>query len=200
MPSGRPDWFGTIVAAGKYDTTFIPIGLDETGAILALMKGAYDSVLKTIAVDSTGVMKANISVQDLAELIMRPKYGAGTAGDIQVVCSAGTTTTLLTVNAKGMIYWGHLYAPGAVDHQTDQPILYLDESLISSQSFGTLRARRITKPHEGSMYTILFDDTLYDYGVGIGPQHTFESKVELKYNNKSAESITVFGGLIYATI
>ena len=40
MPSGRPDWFGTIVSAGKYDTQFIPIAVDASGALVALLKGA----------------------------------------------------------------------------------------------------------------------------------------------------------------
>jgi len=200
MASGRPDWFGTIVAAGKYDDTYLPIALDAKGFITATMKGAYDAVLKTIAVDSDGVMKANIAVQDLATLIMRPKYGAATMEAFSVACPGGQTTTLLTINAMGMIYEGHIYTPTIIGHATDQPKLYIDDALIGDDSYHTLNGRNIIHPQRGSIYLTVFNDKDHRYCVGIGRGNSFESKVELKYYNAGAEEITVYGNLIYASI
>ena len=200
MPSGRPDWFGTIVAAGKYDTTYIPIALDVDGFITATMKGLYDAVLKTIAVDSSGIMKANISVQDLDQLVVRMKYGAAQRKIISTTAIKNDTTNVLTITDKGTVYWGYLYVDGTVTHNVDSLIITVDGAEVGKVTFINLYSFAVLSPYNYTYYCTVYNDIDFIYGLGIGPHITFEGELKLDYENATAEDVVVSGHLVYATI
>ncbi len=198
MASGRPDWFGTIVAAGKYDTTFIPIGLDETGAILALMKGAYDSVLKTIATDSNGIMKANLAVQDLAEITVRTKYGTADRKQGQTSVSPSTTTSLFTISGKGMIYCGHIATGPSQSQSGDILKIYGDGDLLFTQSFYQMYTRKMFKNGDNLLYLTKYDDTDYSYVVCATSFITYEASFEVRYQEAYGNSFNVHWDFTHA--
>lgn len=98
MPSGRPDWFGTIVSAGKYDSQYVPIAVSEDGVILAIMRGEYDDLPVPIAVDEDGVMQAILTI------------GVVGIESSSVSINATTEVTVFTITGKGSIYGGNIWA------------------------------------------------------------------------------------------
>lgn len=200
MPSGRPDWFGTIVAAGKYGTKYIAIELDESGAILALMKGAHDSVPKTIAVDNDGVMKANISVQDLAELITRPKYGAANAADVDLDDQAPGPIQCASISGKGMLYWGFIGWEANEDHYTDQLKITVDGNLIMQRNPYNALVWNRTQQRSSTAFLERFDAQNYQYGFGFSYGLTFETTLLIEVLNNGSSNIDIEGGIIYAKV
>jgi len=96
MPTGRPDWFGTIVSAGKHDSKYIPIAVTKDGVILAVMRGEYDELPVPIAVDEDGVMQAILTI------------GVVGVEDSSQVINAGAEITAFTITGKGSVYGGNI--------------------------------------------------------------------------------------------
>lgn len=180
MPSGRPDWFGTIVSAGKYDDTYVPIAVDVSGAILALMKGAHDSVLKTIAVDSDGIMKANLSVQDLDFLTVRPAYGAAEVEAGSQAISYSTTYTVVSISGRGVIYFGWIFTPGATAANQETMEVWVDGVKVLSSDMLTIYQNEMFTPGSGLLYVVGWDREHTRYRVCFTPGLTFEATFELK--------------------
>lgn len=200
MPSGRPDWFGTIVAAGKYDTTYIPIALDVDGFITATMKGAYDAVLKTIAVDSDGVMKANISVQDLAELIMRPKYGSAAQESHSVTLTASGSNTLKTITGTGILYGGRIWTIDSDIDTADEIELWVDGVVFADMNWVAMKNSNYTVPEPAGIYIVHYDTVEPRYVCGLIGGITFETSISLRYVCADATARTMSYGLLYALI
>ena len=201
MASGRPDWFGTIVAAGKYDTEYKAIELDESGAILALMKGAYDSVLKTIAVDSTGVMKANLTTQDLDFLTVRPAYGEAVRVLGNASIALGNIETLIAVTGRGVILGGTIYwTQTSDDPDAIHGHIYTEETLACDDTPEILHRFNKYRGCDNPMYLARYEPSTYKYGIGLSPGTTFETKLEIKGQNNAHLTLTVYAVLNYALV
>lgn len=129
-----------------------------------------------------------------------PRYGGALLADDKVDGEAGVVTPLVTVGGKGVIYGGHVYVVCPTAHTTDKPLLYLDDTLMTDKSFYTLSLRNIAQSTIYPLYLSLYDTTNHCYGVGISPLMSFESKIELKYDNKGADLVLVYYSLIYAKL
>lgn len=202
MPSGRPDWFGTIVAAGKYDTTYIPIALDVDGFITATMKGKYDTdaLLKTIAVDSAGVMKANISVQDLDYMTVRPGYGGADGYGAPITVPTAMLTTLKTVTGRGVIYPSYVRWTAAASRRAVETHLYVDGVSLFVHTAEHLYTRQVFAPGRLPLYVIEYDDDNFSYAVGIQSGITFESELSIKAYHSYGADQDVDIGLTYALV
>jgi len=200
MSSGRPDWFGTIVAAGKYDDIYIPIALDVDGFITATMKGLYDELLKTIAVDSSGVMKANLSVQDLDFLTVRPAYGEVKHLGGITPATKETTTTIYTVSGKGVILSGWMQSLAATTSEMLSYELYIDGLLLIYVSPFWVRTRYHYAPENNPIYLICYDELNFNYIVGVQPKITFETSFQLKVGNPYSVDYDVTWRLYYALV
>jgi len=201
MASGRPDWFGTIVAAGKYDTTYIPIALDVNGFITATMKGAHDSVLKTIAVDSDGIMKANLSVQDLDFLTVRPAYGEAVRVLGNASIALGNIETLITVTGRGVILGGTIYwVQTSDDPDAIHGHIYCEETLACDDSPEVLHDFNKYRGCDNPMFLARWIPSTYSYGIGLSPGTTFETKLEIKGQNNAHATLTVYAVLYYALV
>lgn len=201
MSSGRPDWFGTIVSAGKYDTQMIPIAVDETGAILALMKGLYDTALKTIAVDSAGVMKANLTTQDLDFLTVRPAYGEAIRKIGQCEVSVGQTKAMITVTGRGVILGGTiLWAQTSENPDAVYGEIWTEETLACSDNPEVLHRFNKYRGCDNPLYLGRWEPSTYKYGIGLSPGTTFETKLEIKAQNAQHATLTVNAMLYYALV
>lgn len=200
MPSGRPDWFGTIVAAGKYGDTYLPIALDVDGFITATMKGVYDAVLKTIAVDSDGIMKANLSVQDLDFLTVRPAYGQVRRGTGSVSITADSTETIATITGKGLVIGGWFRWAGASSEASIAPIIKCDEVVVEQLAANVLNTYQQYPSTANPLYLIKYDDTYFSYIVGICPGLTFETSFEMAANNPYAAAHSIAYHVFYALV
>ena len=179
MASGRPDWFGTIVAAGKYDTEYKAIELDESGAILALMKGAYDSILKTIAVDENNVMKANLSVQDLDFLTVRPAYGQSRHSSGTKTVPSGTLTDLISINGRGVVYGGTISLTSYATRKESVINISIDYVIMQSWEFEELHNVKVYPGISNPLVLCQYDDNNYNYAVFLPLPLTFETQVKI---------------------
>ncbi len=199
MASGRPDWFGTIVSAGKYNSTYIAIAVDASGNIVGLMKGDDDGTLRTIAVDGSGIMKANLSAQDLNFLTVRPAYGEAKYAAGTETVPNNTETSLVTVTDQGVTYGGVIYwDSGVTDSKIMYGRLYTDDVLSFTMQIDFMRLNGLTRPGSAPMYAARVDPTNMTYAIGISPGTTFESKLELRVVHAAGLSIDVSYQLIYA--
>jgi len=180
MASGRPDYFGTIVAAGKYDDAYTPIALDVDGFITATMKGAYDAGLKTIAVDSSGIMKANLSAQDLDFLTVRPAYGAVDDDIDGKLIADATESVIFTKSGRGVLVGGVVRWWGGSSKARLRVKVVIDTNSICAVYTDDLMDRHITKPNILPTYVIKYDEVNYAYVVGISPGITFESSFAIQ--------------------
>lgn len=183
MPSGRPDWFGTIVSAGKYDDTYVPIAVDVNGAILALMKGTYGETVKTIAVDSDGVMKANLTTQDLDFLSVRPVYGEAAIAASSQTVAASSSHTAVDVDGRGAILCGQIRWEGTASRKAGQINLKIDGSSFDTVRPGTIVDYDYFGPLDGPMFLRRYDDDNFRYAVGLTPHITFESNLTIELVN-----------------
>ena len=200
MPSGRPDWFGTIVSAGKYDTTFIPMAVDVNGALLALMKGAYNSALKTIAVDANGIMKANLSVQDLDFLTVRPAYGAINHHYASDGVPTSTLTSLHSDTGRGMLLGGHCWWGAAGSVKSMKIHLIIDGDTITDDTVATFQEKSIFKENISPVYLAEYDDDFYAYTVGLSRGITFESSFEIKAHHTYGSDVYVVHNIFWALV
>jgi len=191
MPSGRPDWFGTIVAAGKYDDTYLPIALDVDGFITATMKGAYDAVLKTIAVDSNGIMKANLYAQDMDFLTVRPAYGQAIRYHGSKTVVSGEYPSLLKVSGRGVILGGYFYWATASTSKDLIIYLNIDDVLVSAETTQELHLGNLYRQKPGPVYVLIYDDDNFKYRVAFTWGITFESSFEILAHHTFGSNIQV---------
>lgn len=200
MTSGRPDWFGTIVSAGKYDSTFLPIAVDVSGNLLALIKGDFSGALKTIAVDEDGILKANLSVQDLAYQTVRPAYSEAIRSFGNKSITAGDTVSILTVSGQGIIIggatsWGFGSTGSALILK-----ITTDGTILVSLSGSQLNGRQWYHPGDQPLNLTLYDNDNFDYCASILGGLTFESSFELSAQNPYGYDITVTYHLYHALV
>ena len=75
---------------GENGGGLVTVAVDAQGRIISLMHGDFGGVIKTIAVDTNGVMKANLVAQDVAKL-----YAYVTSGKAETLAYEGTTNNML---------------------------------------------------------------------------------------------------------
>ncbi|MBW2649065.1 MAG: hypothetical protein JRC53_04520, partial [Deltaproteobacteria bacterium] len=89
-----PDWYKSVKLVGEYAGTLIPVGVDENGYLIAVMKGTDGTTLQTVKLDVDGTL--------LAKLV---------GGIVDV----GTITTVEDKDRNVKGYDGAAYKPIAVD-------------------------------------------------------------------------------------
>lgn len=130
----------------------------------------------------------------------RPYYGVGTSDFFVTVCPAGVETQLTIESGKGMVFFGHIHADGNVTHKLDIIRFKLDGTVLSEYTFNDLFYRYLHGPRDASVYIRNFDERQYIYSVCIGQGMTFESSIEILYDNKTAEDVTARGCLVVALV
>lgn len=202
MPSGRPDWFGTIVAAGKYNSTFLPMAVDVNGNMIGLMKGDDSGTLRTLAVDGSGIMKANLSVQDLDFLTVRPAYGEAKRVRGDVAVAIGDTEVLLTVNGRGVILGGEVQWEQTVESAVSVNCqIFTEETQMAKDDIESLWRYAKRSGVDGPIFLGRYEPTIMRYAICFSPGTTFETKLEIKQQNSShAATITFYTTLYYALV
>jgi len=142
----------------------------------------------------------DIMSQTLAEIINRPKYGGGIRGLYHDNVSANTTTTLVEVTGKGMIYGGRLRAAGSASQRLDEITLKVDGQTLESLTWDLLYVRGYIMPGGMVFYLTVYDEVDYIYSLGIGYGFTFENSVKLQYTEKHGNTPHVSACLLYALV
>lgn len=142
----------------------------------------------------------DVKLQELSQMIVRPKYGGGLLAWGSKEVTADVQNTLVGVNGKGMIYGGVVWLDYTYSQGNSEVWLGVDGYTITNLSFAKLLAYGITKPGNWPVSLNKMDGTNLIYSVGISFGITFESQVVLAYNEQNSTTPTVHFRLIYALI
>lgn len=142
----------------------------------------------------------DVKYQALAQMIVRPKYGAGViaSGSKQVIGSQANT--LVGVDGKGMTYGGIVWLDDTLTQANSQVRLLSDDETLNDISFLRLNDYGITKPRSAVITINRYDAVNFIYSVGVSYGLTFEKSFELSYTEVYGRTPTVHYRLFYALI
>lgn len=200
MPTGRPDWYSNVALSGQYDTTLIPVIVDSDGHILAAMKGDYAGALKTVAVDTNGIMKANLFVQDLAELITRPKYGEGQQAARNAAVNASDFTDLANIDGRGILYGGTVRLQTTTDQYQDFVYVYIDGNAYQWKAFVNMNRFGFIRPDAPTLVLTCYDRVHYEFACTLPGNITFETNLTIKYYENGGNTPIVNSQVCYALV
>jgi len=206
MASGRPDWYSSVALHGRYVEEgeidkYITVNLDELGNMLALMRGEGPAGLDTIALDAAGNMKANLAVQSLPAMTVRPYYTeAQMVGGTKTI-TTGVTWSMQTIRGTGIIYGGSIYWHETESRYAMHLSIEVEEVEIFAMATEAIFDKGLTEFSGSPAYVRRYETPdHYYYELGIQPNLTFEDKIELKMFNPYGESVTVTWIFWYALI
>lgn len=145
-------------------------------------------------------MGVDVAFQALAEMVVRPKFGAAQAANSSGVMTASTKQTLVSVAGKGMIYGGTIGILSAGVQRSDIPILSIEGIELSIATLLNLNKYRMSKESCSPMYLMKYDDVGFQYSVAISPGLTFETSFKVLYDEREGSTPTVFCRVLYAVI
>lgn len=143
----------------------------------------------------------NIIAQIIAELTIRPKYGTRGVLEFANFVTASDTTSLGSVEGKGIIYGGAVAVQGvaacggdSVGSALDGGLEYFCPTMLECITFG------LTAQHGGTWQLETYDDTLFRYAGSLSIGITFESKLEILYKETAGRTPYVLSKIMYAVL
>jgi len=199
MADDRPDYYMSTVIKGFDDPDYVSLACDEHGNLQALLRGSFGGLIRTIAVDNDGVMRANLVAQELTRSITRINQGGALVETFDQTWNTIPALTLFTIEGTGIIYDGWIYVTGGGAHENDTLVLVIDGSEICAATIKSLYEWDITTSGPGALYLIKYDTIFKNFVIGIRGGVTFESAVYLTHKNSQvALFATARGNLLYA--
>lgn len=201
MASGRPDWYGSMTMHGKYGDAYKPINVDEEGNLLALMTGLLEGVYTPIAVDDEGIMRANLVLQDLPAMTVRPYYTEALIYRIIVNADALDIKQLVRKTGKGIVLAGGIRAsdPGLVEN--DMPMLAIDDVILQNHTFKFLHDEKCWHPGDTLMHLTGYDVQGNRHcKIALQPGITFETSISLLYEEVNDNTPSIYVELAYALV
>lgn len=195
----RPDWYSNVALSGQYDSTLVPVAVDVDGNLLSVMKGLFGAVLKTIAVDGDGVMKANLAVQDLERLVMRTSYGPVESASLVHMFGGVGRYDIVDLVGKGSILGGWVRHPTAVSHSNCAIEITLDGTSLGYPNFWFMNILNIVKMYDASCHLLYYDDEGFDYVLGFPYGWTFDTSLKITFRENVGAS-NWYGYLYYSLI
>lgn len=201
MADDRPDYYLSTVIKGFDDPVYRSVAVDEHGNLLGLLQGHFDSVVKTIAVDADGVMKANLVAQQLTRAITKLSHGEAIRGAWAVTVPALTQLEIFNSDMEGIMYGGFNYLAATADHSADVLEFKIDGNIALQITWRQLNERGLVFPISALMYLLVYDNVFYKYSAGFMGGLTFESNITFNYtNNHGTLGAPLIGNFIYARI
>lgn len=142
----------------------------------------------------------DIAYQALAQLMVRPTYGAARTAYGSKVVTASAETELCSVIGAGLIYGGVIYLDHTASQRQAKPWLYIDGQNLGQLSLQWLYKWNVLHPTSLPFYLLAYDDAEYKYAVGLSPGFTFESSFKLAYEEFDGATPTVYYSIQYALI
>jgi len=177
------------------------VGLDPEGNLNALMKGMDGANLRTVAVDGTGIIKANLAVQDLNYLKFRPVYGSV---DFELAssvnCLNNTDTTLLLITGKGAILGGRAYLDAGVLASAQSYDLKIDGVSTTKVSIESLYGLNAIQNPTYPLYCALYNPVTDNYKIGIGQGISFEESFAIEVKQSSGGAVLGYANVFYALV
>lgn len=187
-----------IIRPNENEGSLSDILTDKDGMLQAKMCSYYAGILRPIAIDQNGIMKANLSVQDLDRLVVRTSHGACASSYDSDSYDAGSTTTI-SLSGQGILLGGFVGVLGVASRSGSYVTLTIDGTALQTLSFTYLNSWGLNNMYAAPVYSLKFDDTNFYYCVGLPYGYTFESSVTVKIYLLEG-SATVTSLLLYATV
>ncbi|MBA7601425.1 hypothetical protein ES703_08498 [subsurface metagenome] len=201
MASGRPDWYSSVSMHGKFDDKYIAVAVDTLGHMLAKMQGEkLDETLKTIAVDDDGIMKANLAVQTLPAMQVRPFYTELANLMIAKNCETGTLKLLTSHSGQGIILGGYISTDESVSMSAAKVMLVIDNKEVFDHSFASLEAFGLTSFDIYPVALSKYDDTGFVYCVTFAPLFTYEFSFQFYFYQATGVTRAVTGIIFRADV
>jgi len=181
MASGKPDYHNDSIISGKHLATFVPVGVDVNGNMLAIMQGDFGGVLQTIAVDAAGRMIANLGAQDMPvvtisntpgdpvhQLITENFLGIGDATPIDII-------------GNGLILGGYMQHTALVSHKTCGFSFWVDGVICPIINYEDMKSANLVNVPNYFIKLTCYDDTNFMYTIcftsGIYFKTSFRFKI-----------------------
>jgi len=179
MASGRPDWYGSMTMHGKYGDEYISVALNSLGHMIAEMMG-WDGVdLQRIAVDGDGVMKANLWLQELPFMTVRPAYGSAVRDAGSMDIPSGVETELFAVTDQGVLSSGMFWVSEAASRKNMAIRIKVDDVLVFDNQYLDLYHHRNFDTSGFLMGLSRYDDQNFEYVMMLQRNLTFETNIKV---------------------
>lgn len=197
MASGRPDWYSSIAMHGKHLTDYVCVAVDAAGNMLGIMQGWDGAALQPIAVDGAGVMKANLVLQDLSFLTVRPAYGSAIRVADGIAVPDSVETELWLVNHQGALIDGIVYALGDPDYRHVYLRIRIDGNLVLDNTFQEIMTFGASGRSSFRMSMIYFA-LVGSYVAGFNQKLTFETSFSIHAYHELGADVAVNWDCCYA--
>ena len=185
---------------GADGVTLRTIAVDAAGRIIMLAKAMHDATLTNVLCDAAGNLQANLKVQDLSEIINRPKYGGALLSQGYVDFDTIQVKTLATISGKGMTYGGRIWCRTANVTKLDDPWVLLDGTTIEYLPLEDMDAFAMNDPTTDIIRLKRYDPEAPAFVVGIVSGYTFETSLQFKWRHSTPDDVRVYYNIVYALV
>jgi len=177
------------------------IAVDANGQIVAVIKGQYLGNPATVALDANGLIKVNLTVQDLNYLKVRPIYGqALSSKQVLLAVLSGETKTVHLITGRGAVIGLYLYIHAGFDISSSIFRLYTDTLEALGMTFQEIY-NYFPKNWPGPIPTLSEWVSALGYvTINMGPGITFESSIKISIYNSTANTFYLDSNLLYALV
>lgn len=145
-------------------------------------------------------LNVDVSGQLISEIINRPKFGGAQVLQYYAAIPASQNTSLGSVEGKGMVYGGFINVQGVATQKADNIRIYVDGTFLANAPISMLNAFSITSEHSYPIYELSYDNSAFIYNIAFSHGITFETSIEIKYEEMYGRTPTVSMDFIYALI
>lgn len=142
----------------------------------------------------------DLTYQALSELINRPKYGGAQRAVSAANATANDTRSYVTVSGKGMLYAGCVYLQHTASQKTGKPYLVVDGFSLATWSFDDMLSLGMVTTWIKPVFLTKFDDVNFIYCAALMYGITFETSLEILYEESEGETPNIVTELIYAVV
>jgi len=196
MASGKPDYHNDSIISGKYAATFVPVGVDVNGNMLAIMQGDFGGALQTIAVDAAGRMIANLGAQDMPVVTISNTPGDPVHQLITYNFLGIGTEDVVDVTGSGVILGGWLQHSAGISHKACQYSFYIDGVWCAVDDFEHMNFYNMTDQANYFFNLSRYDDINFEYVVLFTPGIYFKTSMKLRIHELVGAS-TCLGFILY---
>ena len=142
----------------------------------------------------------DVAYQELAQVIVRPKYGGALLESDSRQIGEGAPIILFEVAGKGMTYGGVVWLDHTLTQANSIVAVDIDDQVINDLSFVRLRDYGITNPLIWPVTLLDFDTVYKIYAVGFSYGLTFEKNLKVWYEDKYNTAPTVHWRFVYTLL
>ena len=131
---------------------------------------------------------------------VRPSFGGARSDMYFDNVAASAWTILHTIVGNGIIYGGNIIVAGAATQQTDVIAMSVDGTNLGQSIILQLNDWKFTGLYDSVVHEIFFDNVNFVYVIGLMPGITFESSIEILYQETYGRTPVVRSQIIYTEI